>query len=211
MKNASKPALTPGATLRRTRASGLVEKTASGSGSKHAGMRRMRVAPVAYGADVEALLVSAGLPVSDLGQAAGVDLFGVRDASRLVGVIGIEAYGSAGLLRSLAVEEAHRKCGLGRTLVEHAESWASRRGVKQLYLLTTSAAAFFSRLGYEAMPRSEAPLAVAGTTQFAGLCPASSIAMRKVLAADALPQRPARTSRRRPRSGGRNLRASRTH
>ena len=88
------------------------------------------------------------------------------------------------MLRSLAVEPEHRNSGLGISLVSDAETWAAERGVETLYLLTTTAAQFFARLGYEAVPRFEAPAAIAATAQFSGLCPASSTFMRKVLAAD---------------------------
>jgi amino-acid N-acetyltransferase len=77
---------------------------------------------------------------------------------------------------------------LGVSLVSGAETWAAGQGVKILYLLTTTAAGFFARLGYVAAPRSAAPAAIAATAQFAGLCPASSTFMCKVLAADNSPQ-----------------------
>jgi len=134
--------------------------------------------------EVEALLTRAGLPVSDLRETRGLNLFGVRLNERLIGVVGVEVHGVAGLLRSLTVAETHRNSGYGQALASHAEAWASQQGVKTLYLLTTAAAGFFARLGYEAIPRSEAPAAIAATSQFAGLCPASSTFMRKVLAAD---------------------------
>ena len=111
-------------------------------------------------------------------------LLGIRDGGRLVGVVGVELYGSDGLLRSLAVAPAHRNSGLGATLVSNAETWAAEQGVEILYLLTTTAAQFFARRGYEAVPRSEAPDAIAATAQFSDICPASSTFMRKVLAAN---------------------------
>ena len=101
-----------------------------------------------------------------------------------MGVVGVEVYGSVGLLRSLAVEPSHRKSGLGVSLVSNAETWAAEQGVETLYLLTTTAAQFFARRGYEAVPRSEAPAAIAATAQFSDLCPASSTFMRKVLTAN---------------------------
>lgn len=70
------------------------------------------------------------------------------------------------------------------TLVSNAETKAAEQGVESLYLLTTTAAQFFARLGYEAVPRSEAPAVIAATAQFSELCPASSTFMRKVLAAN---------------------------
>ena len=144
----------------------------------------MRPESIPYHAAVEALLIRANLPVADLHARAGLQWFGVRRGEPLIGVVGVEVYGAVGLLRSLAVEEAYRRSGLGRALVERAESWATRHGVEALYLLTTTAANFFARRGYQAIPRSEAPAAIAGTPQFVGLCPASSTFMRKKLAAD---------------------------
>ena len=69
-------------------------------------------------------------------------------------------------------------------LDKHIATWAAEQGVETLYLLTTTAAQFFARRGYEAVPRSEAPAAIAATAQFSELCPASSTFMRKVLAAN---------------------------
>lgn len=144
----------------------------------------MRAETISFNAEVEALLNEAQLPVSDLASCRSLNLLGIRDGGRLVGVVGVEAYGGVGMLRSLAVESAHRNSGLGGTLVSNAETWAAERGVNTLYLLTTTAAQFFAKLGYEVVPRSEAPAAIAATAQFSDLCPASSTFMRKVLAAN---------------------------
>lgn len=144
----------------------------------------MRTETICLGPEVEALLTEAQLPVSDLSSCRSLYLLGIRESGRLVGVVGAEIYGSVGLLRSLAVEPSSRGAGLGVSLVSRAESLAAQQGVKALYLLTTTAAPFFARLGYGAVPRSEAPTAIAATTQFSDLCPASSTFMRKVLAAD---------------------------
>ena len=144
----------------------------------------MRAETISLNTEVEALLTEAQLPVSDLSSSLSLSLLGVRESGRLVGVVGIEVYGDAGMLRSLAVASARRNAGLGVSLVSNAEAWAAEQGVKALYLLTTTAAQFFARLGYEAIPRSEAPAAIAATAQFSDLCPASSTFMRKVLAAN---------------------------
>ena len=144
----------------------------------------MRAETISLNTEVEALLTEAQLPVADLASSHSLNLLGIRDGGRLLGVVGVEVYGSVGLLRSLAVEPAHRKSGLGVSLVSNAETWAAEQGVETLYLLTTTAAQFFARRGYEAAPRSEAPAAIAATAQFSDLCPASSTFMRKVLAAN---------------------------
>ena len=144
----------------------------------------MRAKTISLNAEVEALLSEAKLPIADLASSRSLSLLGIRDGGRLVGLVGVEVHGNVGMLRSLAVEPEHRNSGLGVSLVSDAETWAAEREVETLYLLTTTAAQFFARLGYEAVPRFEAPAAIAATAQFSGLCPASSTFMRKVLAAD---------------------------
>ncbi len=141
----------------------------------------MKVLPIRFDAEVAALLHGAGLPIEDLRDGSNVRLFGMRDEHGLIGVVGVEACGEAGLLRSLVVAGASRSGGHGRALVDHVETWASGQGVRTLYLLTTTAADFFSRLGYAAASRSEAPPAIAATAQFSVLCPASSTFMSKAL------------------------------
>jgi len=141
----------------------------------------MSVESIGLDSEVEALLVEAGLPVSDLSGSHDCTLLGVREGGRLVGIAGIEVHGSVGLLRSVAVTPARRNDGLGLSLVSNAEAWAAGHGLESLYLLTTTAAGFFARLGYEVTPRSEAPAAIAATPQFARLCPRSATFMRKVM------------------------------
>ncbi|HEY1992493.1 MAG TPA: arsenic resistance N-acetyltransferase ArsN2 [Gammaproteobacteria bacterium] len=99
----------------------------------------------------------------------------------LIGCAGLEVLGEVGLLRSVAVDEAHRGTGLGKALVEAMEIHAKEAGVQQLYLLTTTAEAFFAGLGYRRLAREEAPAQIAGTTQFASLCPSTSTFMVKTL------------------------------
>jgi amino-acid N-acetyltransferase len=61
------------------------------------------------------------------------------------------------------------------------EAVARENGVRELYLLTMTAALFFANRGYEKVERSKAPAALQGTTEFASLCPVSSVCMRKRL------------------------------
>ncbi len=70
--------------------------------------------------------------------------------------MGIEIYENVGLLRSLVVDNGCRKMGYGQQLAAKAEAWAYERSIKSLYLLTTTAAGFFSRLGYQVIPRDRA-------------------------------------------------------
>lgn len=142
----------------------------------------MSIEPVAYSAEVKALVSSSGLPVSDLDERPQLRLFGVRLKGKIIGLVGIEVYETVGLLRSLAVDPEFRHSGYARALVIHAETWAAQHQVEKLYLLTTTAADFFAHLGYKEVSRVEAPKAIAQTTQFVGLCPSSATFMRKKLA-----------------------------
>ncbi len=128
---------------------------------------------------LKALLQQCGLDVSDIERSSNAIFLGKYNSERLTGVVGIELYGDTALLRSLAVTETMHHLGLGTALVKAAECHAAINGVRHLFLLTTTAVAFFKRLGYEHYPRLEAPASIAETSQFSELCPASSSFMYK--------------------------------
>jgi amino-acid N-acetyltransferase len=132
-------------------------------------------------AAVKKLLSESDLPVADIKAENMALFFGCGSDSKLEGVIGLELYAEKALLRSLAVTADRRGWGLGSKLVEHAEGYAREKGVTSLYLLTTTAEAFFLRRGYARIPREDAPAAIKGTKEFSGICPASSAFMVKQL------------------------------
>ena len=68
-----------------------------------------------------------------------------RDGVRIVGCVGLERYGNAGLLRSLAVAPDLQGTGLGRQLTARVLNDARAMGVRDVVLLTTTAADFFAR------------------------------------------------------------------
>lgn len=86
----------------------------------------------------------------------------------------VEANGAFGLLRSLAVRPRDRNQGLATLLVDHAVATAAADGVRDLFLLTTTAAEFFSRRGFERVDRTAAPPEIAATTEFGHLCPSTA-------------------------------------
>ena len=65
---------------------------------------------------------------------------------RLLGCAALERYGSAALLRSVAVAEDARGIGLGVTFVEVAIARGQTSGVTTLVLLTTTAERFYRAL-----------------------------------------------------------------
>jgi amino-acid N-acetyltransferase len=97
------------------------------------------------------------------------------------GLVGFEICDSDALLRSLVVAPELRAQGIGKQLVAHAEREARACGVTALYLLTTTAEAFFLRLGYGSADRARAPQGILATREFAEICPASSAFMMKRL------------------------------
>ena len=130
---------------------------------------------------VRALLAAAGLPTADLTAAARADFWGCHEGTQLIGVVGLEIYGAVALLRSLAVAPAWQGRGLGAALLAHAERAARQQGVSALYLLTTTAEAFFARRGYVRLPREAAPPVLHRTAEFAALCPASAVCLTQAL------------------------------
>jgi amino-acid N-acetyltransferase len=137
------------------------------------------IQPIVFNTEVETLLKSYDLPTSDLPVSSGVLLFGHASGGALIGVIGLEVYGEYALLRSLAVADPAHGMGLGAALVAYAERYAAEHGGKTVYLLTTTAEAYFERRGYSRIRRSEAPEKIASTDQFSVLCPSSSTFMSK--------------------------------
>jgi len=102
-------------------------------------------------------------------------------AAYVVEVVGLELSPPHGLLRSLVVEPRARSGGLGSRLLAHAEAHARSRDVRSLYLLTTTAEAFFGARGYVRADRREAPPFIRSSPEFTALCPESAAFMVKHL------------------------------
>lgn len=124
-------------------------------------------------AGLHAALAAEGLPISDLGAAHQKMWRGVVEGET-VGYGGIELYGNSALLRSLVILPDHKGRGHGAALVAQIVAEAD---VTELWLLTNTAAVFFSRLGWAVRDRADAPPAVAASAEFAILCPASAVCM----------------------------------
>ncbi|PMS19802.1 GNAT family N-acetyltransferase [Trinickia dabaoshanensis] len=129
-----------------------------------------------------ALLAREGLPIDDVHDDAPARFhvaFG--DDGVLLGCVAIERYGPEALLRSLAVLPELRRGGLGAALVATIERQAAACQAERVFLLTTTARAYFEARGYRAVDRSEASSAVRASTQFASICPQSAVCMMKRL------------------------------
>jgi amino-acid N-acetyltransferase len=126
------------------------------------------------------LLKTNNLPVSDLGSGQRIFLVALS-GDKTVGCVAIEIYGTDGLLRSLAVNSDFRGKGIGQKLVVEAEIWSRNNGLKNIFLLTTTAAGFFSKMGWQNINRTAVPESISFTSEFTSICPTSAICLTKNL------------------------------
>ncbi|PSO66112.1 MAG: N-acetylglutamate synthase [Cyanobacteria bacterium SW_12_48_29] len=101
--------------------------------------------------------------------------------SKVVEIGGLEIYEKWGLLRSLVIETAFRGKGYGQAFTRDLIEYAKLKGVREIYLLTTTAVTFFTKIGFEIVERSTVPLMIKSTSQFTSLCPASAVCLRKAM------------------------------
>ncbi len=128
---------------------------------------------------VTGLLKQNNLPTSDI--TATTPLFALYDEGNLIGSIGLETYKEEGLLRSLCVAQEKRQSGVGNQLVSFIEDFARAKGIKTIYLLTTTAAAYFRKKEYQTITRNDVPDVLKQTSEFTSTCPASATVMKKDL------------------------------
>ena len=131
---------------------------------------------------VERLLAASGLPLD--GVADALPAFVVaQHGDAIVGVAGLEVCCDNALLRSVAVADEWRSHGLGRALVTRMISEAEARGIRALYLLTTTAERYFPSFGFRTIARDAVPDDIRETKEFQGACPASATVMCRDCAA----------------------------
>jgi amino-acid N-acetyltransferase len=126
------------------------------------------------------LLEASKLPTDDLVDPS-ITLLGTFEHDVLIGVVGLQACGHVGLLRSLAVAPSARDRGVARALCERVVERARSSGLAGVWLLTTTAKDYFPRHGFMAVPRDAAPNAIQETAEFSSLCPSSAVVMRREL------------------------------
>lgn len=129
---------------------------------------------------IEHLLQSSHLPVDGLQKILDSTLVARQNGS-LIGVIGLERYGEAGLVRSFAVAPGWRGHGIGRDLGESLLQQAQARGVKKVYLLTNTIRELAAQNGFREIPREEVPAAVRESVEFRLNCCTTAVAMERRL------------------------------
>jgi amino-acid N-acetyltransferase len=129
---------------------------------------------------VRHLLESEGLPLDEV-EAQVSTMVVARDGGEVVGAAALELYKDGALLRSVVVAAGRQGAGLGHRLTEAALTMAGEHGARTVFLLTTTAAAFFPRFGFQAIPRDRVPASVLTSVEFQSACPSSAVVMRKEL------------------------------
>jgi N-acetylglutamate synthase-like GNAT family acetyltransferase len=129
---------------------------------------------------MRAALATEGLPTADL-CSARIRLYALEREDVVLGYAGLERHGRAAILRSVVTLPTQRGRGAGRRLVERMTAKAQELGIAELYLLTTTAAGFFGRLGFERIDRAGVPAEIAKSAEFAELCPTSAVCMARRL------------------------------
>lgn len=125
---------------------------------------------------IERLLADSSLPLDGVREALpSFVLAEVGDG--VVGVAGLEVCCDNALLRSVAVADDWRSRGLGRALVTRVISDAEARGIRALYLLTTTAEQYFPSFGFRTIERNEVPDDIRASAEFQSACPASATVM----------------------------------
>jgi N-acetylglutamate synthase-like GNAT family acetyltransferase len=129
---------------------------------------------------IAALLQSHALPLE--GAQEHLDHFFIAACEdSVIGSAGMEVYAKDALLRSVAVTPDQQGDGVGQMLVLHVIDEAKRRNIAALYLLTTTAAGYFARLGFQRLSTQQAPSTLKQSVEFQGVCPSSAILMRLTL------------------------------
>jgi N-acetylglutamate synthase-like GNAT family acetyltransferase/SAM-dependent methyltransferase len=129
---------------------------------------------------IEQLLQRSNLPIDGLHEISDSTLVARQNGS-LVGVIGLERYGDAGLVRSFAVAENWRGRGVGKELGQALLQRAAQNGIQKVYLLTNTIRDLAAKHGFREIPREEVPAAVRESVEFRLNCCDSAVAMERRL------------------------------
>ncbi len=83
-----------------------------------------------------------------------------------------------------------------QTIIQETRTWSTTNrssiepcnsaNVSDVYLLTETASMFFSRFGFESIPRTKIPMNVQQSIEFTTLCPDTATVMRKMLPRSAI-------------------------
>lgn len=128
-------------------------------------------------ATIAEMLEEAELPAGGLGDFSAASYVVAEQDGGIVGAGGVEVYGKYGLLRSVVVRSGMQGKGLGGAIVSERLRWSAAKGLRAVYLLTTTAPDFFEGAGFNLMSREEFPIEIQESKEFSEVCPVTATAM----------------------------------
>jgi amino-acid N-acetyltransferase len=131
---------------------------------------------------IKQLLAANELPVAGIEEHWKTFIV-ARDGDEVVACAGAEAYQFAALIRSVAVANSHRSRGIGRRIVRQLLDRLASRGLREFYLLTTTAQAYFAKRGFKPIDRDEIHPQLLASSELQGACPDTAVCMRLVMLA----------------------------
>jgi amino-acid N-acetyltransferase len=131
---------------------------------------------------IRSLLVASALPIDGFEDHWKTFLV-AQDGNALVACGGAEAYQFAALIRSVAVQPEYRSKGLGRRIVRQLLDRLASRGLREFYLLTTTAEEYFKKRGFKPIDRDEVHPQLLSSREFQGACSDTAVCMRLVMLA----------------------------
>ena len=124
---------------------------------------------------IEALLGSTGLPVDGLRTE---DTLVALDGTTVIGAVALERYGPTAMLRSLTVDAAHRRKGVGFRLTAGALEVARWSGITEVHLFTEDAQELFAKFGFRPVSGKVTREALSESALVTDQCCTTATAMR---------------------------------
>jgi N-acetylglutamate synthase-like GNAT family acetyltransferase len=131
--------------------------------------------------EINDLLNSVSLPWVETDNCPRYFFVSKNTENKIIASIGLEIYGTYGLLRSLAVDPDNRNKGIALLLIDEIIKQSHALQLKAVYLLTTTADKYFLKNGFEDVQRNDIPEELTHSQEYSSICPASAITMRKSL------------------------------
>jgi len=126
--------------------------------------------------DVLSLMIDEDLNIEGVHENIGNFVVAV-DGDNLVGCGGAEAFQFVALLRSVVVDPEHRSRGIGRRIVREMLDRLASRGLREFYVVTEDAEAWFRKRGFKPCDRDEVHPQILASTEF-GSASEEAVVMR---------------------------------
>lgn len=127
-------------------------------------------------ARINELLAQASLPAlpSDTSPS---NVFVATGNDAVIGAIALEVEARLGLLRSLVVDPKHERAGVANRLMQAVLSRVNELGLREVYMLTESAAEFFEPHGFKPIARDRVPTEIEKLREFREQCSEEAVVM----------------------------------